>query len=165
MRQTKTREGALIGIPASTVINMLDDLIGKRSVAQFRKISKGVVRIVVNKIEGNQQLVQKIWQRWHDSAAVTWDYCRGKLSSDSQKMGNHGKKRGGGARLMYLIRKLQPSWGGKQIPKHRAAKRIVCRINVLSTVAVVVFEKKEMPATVLWDRKPQTLEPYILRGL
>lgn len=50
--QTSTGEGTITGMPVRKAINMLEDLLGKCSVAQLRKISNANVIIVVNKMEG-----------------------------------------------------------------------------------------------------------------
>lgn len=58
----KHRRDVRTEIPASIVMSMLDKLMRKRSVPQLWKISKRVDRIVINKTESSQQLIQKILQ-------------------------------------------------------------------------------------------------------
>lgn len=84
MRQTSTGEGTLTGIPASTVTNMLYDLTGKRSGVHLRKIGNGLVKIVVNKTEASQQLIQRIRQ---GDTKLQLSHVIGQLLSEYQKLG------------------------------------------------------------------------------
>lgn len=134
---------------------MLDDLIGKRSITQFRKISNGIIVIVVNYTKGSQQLVQKIRQGDTALQLSIWLTAEVSFPRILKRYPSTGSK------LIHIAMKLRPS--SKVTPKKSLnitpAARIVGRSKLPSTV--VTCENQEMPATVHCDEKPQTPELYI----
>lgn len=71
-------------MPADTAINILEDLMGKRFVAQLRKTSNGNIMIEVNKMKGSMQLVQKI-QQGETTLQLYNGITIGHLSTDNKK--------------------------------------------------------------------------------
>lgn len=59
-------------------------LMGKHNVAHLRTISNSKVTILVNKMEGSMQLVQKIQQ----GVVIQQNHSRGQLSEDNQEVGH-----------------------------------------------------------------------------
>lgn len=59
LQQTSTGEGTITGMPADRAIKMLDDLLGKQSITQLRKISDRKVMITLNNTEGSMNLCTK----------------------------------------------------------------------------------------------------------
>lgn len=128
---------------------MLGDLMGKKSVAHFveEKKSSGVVRIVVNKTKGGQQLVQKIHE-----GDITMHLSRGTTAEASFSQILKG----------CVIKKLKTHLSNEDIKSQlkwenhslnsTALARIVSRNNFPSTVAVITYDGKEMPETVYWDQ-------------
>lgn len=66
---------------------MMDDLMDQRRVAQLRKISNGLVKILVNKTEGTQQLIQKIRQG-DMTLRLSHGFTEEAIPSEHQKMGH-----------------------------------------------------------------------------